>query len=400
MNNLTEESTDAPHKRMILPGSVHKADDLAVIGIDCIALPTRFSGAANYIYHLAIGLLQSHREFRLIIFCKPDHVNLFKSYLQDGDKIFPVPIRNRLHQLYFYEYGLQKILLNENVSLFHATHYICPPIHPDYKIITTFHDMGFIQRPAQYPRAKRLYFGNRIPHFLRRADLVITVSKTTQNSVSGIFPQYRHKLRIIYPGTDHLKPMIPLRGTNEQDSQKFILSVNSFEKRKNIPFIINLFNHLKAEYHLPHQLVLIGHANNGYSEILKTKKRSPYRTEIKIRQSVSETELTRFYGGADFFINASEYEGFGFTPFEALAHHLPVFLLENGVTSEIFGSRKVILTKPDISNWAKVIMSEINCGFKNRITKDTIDSLSWDSCVRQVSQAYASTINIRSAARA
>ncbi|MGD9899153.1 MAG: glycosyltransferase family 4 protein [Calditrichaceae bacterium] len=400
MNNLTEESTDAPHKRMILPDPVDKSDDLAVIGIDCLSLPARFSGAAIYIYHLAAGLLKSHRDFRIILFCKPEHMKLFEPDLQNQDRIFPVPLKNRLHLLYFYEYRLQKILLSENVGLFHATHYICPPIHPAYKMITTFHDMGFIQHPANYPFAKRLYFGLRIPHFLRRADLVITVSQTTQASISEIFPQFRHKLRVIHPGTDHLKPIIPLRGTIAKNSKKYILAVNSFEKRKNIPFIINLFNHLKTEYDLPHQLFLIGHANNGYSEIRRAIKRSPYRAEIKIRQSISDEELTQFYRDADFFINASEYEGFGFTPFEAIRHHLPAFILENGVTSEIFGSRKTILSEPDISTWAKVIMSELNCGFKNKITKDKIDPLNWDSCIRKVSQLYPHTLNIRSAVRA
>ncbi len=359
------------------------------VGIDCLSLPANFSGAAYYIYHLTRELLCQARTFPLAIFSTPEHARLFAPFLQPGDKIVTVPIRNRAEKLYFYEYKLRSYLLRERVSLFYATHYICPPPHPDYKLITTFHDMGFILYPQFYPLIKRMYFRLRLKTFLLRSTHIVAVSRSTADSIRQCYPDFpAERISVIYPGTDHVlisesKSPLPLH-----PPPPYLLAVNSLEKRKNIPFLIRLFNHLKAAYRLPHQLLLVGTPSNGYRQIRNEISQSPYRNDIVYSGYLPEAYLNFYYRKSDFFVNTSQYEGFGFTPFEAIQHNCPAFLYQNNTVEEIIGEHSYVFDTFSVTEWADTIYREYQDNFRNRIHKKEISHLTWEKSARQTIRLF------------
>jgi glycosyltransferase involved in cell wall biosynthesis len=236
--------------------------------------------------------------------------------------------------------------------------------------------MGFLLHPQYYPFAKRLYFGTRMKTFLQRTDRVVTISQSTAMSIKQQFPEYADKISIIYPGADHfsnnsfpeLSPMA---------KKPYMLAVNTFEKRKNIPFIIRVFNRLKARHHISHQLLLVGQPANGFKEIQKVINSSPFKSDIIVAHSISAGELSYYYRHCDFFINASGYEGFGFTPFEAVNHQCPVFLFKNNTVAEFLGDHPYIFENFDESRWAECIYREMSDSFNRRISPETIKHLTW-----------------------
>jgi len=353
--------------------------DKDFVGIDCLALPEKFSGAAYYIYHLTRNLLETSRNYPLSIICKPQHQRLFRDLLGKKDKILPVPLKNRADQLFFYEFRLKRILLKERIKIFYATHYICPPPDERYRLISTFHDMGFLLYPRYYPLIKRLYFGRRMKTFLKRSDFVVAVSQSTADSITKLFPQHSPKIKVICPGADHLTGERTCSLLKPAVESPFILAVNTFEVRKNIPFIIRVFNSLKTKANLPHKLLLIGHPANGYPKIMAEIKRSPFRKEIVILNSLSSTELSYYYRTCDFFISASEYEGFGFTPFEALSHNCPVFLYKNNTVAEFLRDHPYIFNHLDAEAWADFIGNELLNSFKQKMNREVIRHLSWSN---------------------
>jgi alpha-1,3-rhamnosyl/mannosyltransferase len=56
--------------------------------------------------------------------------------------------------------------------------------------------------------------------------------------------------------------------------------------------------------------------------------------------------VSRLYATARVFAFLSDYEGFGIPPLEAIAHGVPVVLLDTDVTREIYGSG-ALLVQPD-----------------------------------------------------
>lgn len=351
------------------------------IGIDCLSLPQHFSGAAYYIYHLTRNLLESARPFSFAIFCKPVHRPLFARWLKPGDKLVSVPLSNRAAQLYFYEFRLGRLLVEAGIKIFYATHYICPPQDSRYCLVNTFHDMGFLLYPHYYPPVKRWYFGMRMRTFLQRTNHVVAVSRSTAASIAALFPEYRDKISVIYPGTDHLltEPETPYE---DAVMRPYILAVNTLEIRKHTPFIVHVFNYLRDNFPCNHRLLIVGQRANGYHELRRAIRQSPYRADILLENAVSSAKLMQYYRECDFFINASVYEGFGFTPFEAIQFDCPVFLYRNNTVREIIGNHPYTFPDLQAERWGETIWAALNNRFANRISRKYLQPYSWKSTTR------------------
>ena len=374
---MSVESKAYPHNSTIAyPNSLPAANG-TFIGIDCLSLPQHFSGAAYYIYHLTRNLLESTRPFSFAIFCKPVHRELFSCWLKPGDKLVSVPLSNRAAQLYFYEFRLRPLLIEAGIKIFYATHYICPPQDPRYQLVNTFHDMGFLLYPHFYPPVKRWYFGKRMRTFLQRTSHVVAVSHSTAASIGALFPEYRDKISVIYPGTDHL-----LAAPGETPSERavappYILAVNTLEIRKHTPFIVEVFDYLRHNFPCNHRLLIIGQRANGYHALRRAIRQSPYRADILLKNTVSTARLMQNYRECDFFINASVYEGFGFTPFEAIQFDCPVFLYRNNTVREIIGNHPYTFPEMQAERWGEAIWKALNNRFVNRISRKDLQSYSW-----------------------
>jgi len=369
------------------------------VGFDCLSLPANFSGAGYYIYYLARELLQHIRNFPIAVLCKPDHADLFSPYLQSSDKIISIPLANRISRLSFYELGLKKVLIREKIELFHASHYLCPPRNEKYQIVNTFHDMGFFLHPNYYPVSKRLFFTKRMGIFLNRSERITAVSKSTREAIVDFFPEYANKISVIYPGADHLMNENVRPDLSVNFDRPFILAVNSLEKRKNIPFIIKVFDRLKRNFGIAHEFLLVGHISNGFQQVLREINQSKFSADVHVRLSIPLKQLVHHYQNADFFINASSYEGFGFSPLEAINNQLPTFLFRNQVVKELLDDHPYAFTDWDVDDWAKYIYEEMQNNFANKITSEKIKPFTWNNTAAKFIELYEqiiSTSGIRS----
>jgi glycosyltransferase involved in cell wall biosynthesis len=349
------------------------------LGIDCIALPRNFSGAANYIVNLSQNILSTKRSFGIHIYCKPQHSALFKKYLQVDDSLFEINIKSRFHQLLFYEWSLPSLLIKNQTGIFLATHYITPPENTGYKIISIFHDMGFLLHSHYYPFLKRIYFKRMIPLFIKRSAMIVTVSRNTWNELIHIYPQAQSKSNYIYPGTNHMDNFSG-KAMNGPSEKPFILAVNAFEKRKNISLILNIFEALKERYKIKHNLIIAGRPNNHFRQLKINHKRSPFKDSIFVLTDVSNNELKTLYSKADFFVNTSTYEGFGFTPAEAISQGCPAFLYTNRVVKEIYGEHPYLINSVKAEKWAVTIKAEMDNKFRNKLNNSILKKLSWQKC--------------------
>jgi glycosyltransferase involved in cell wall biosynthesis len=363
------------------------------VGFDCLSLPANFSGAGYYIYYLAKELLQHIRDFPLAVLCKPNHADLFSPHLQSDDKIISVPLANRIHRLSFYELGLKKVLIKEKIELFHATHYICPPRNKKYKIVSTFHDMGFFLHPNYYPVSKRLFFAKRMSAFLKRSERITAISKFTREAIISFFPEHANKIHVIYPGANHLTNENIQLDSSVNFDRPFILAVNSLERRKNIPFIIKVFDHLKRNFGIAHKFLLVGHPANGFKQVLREINQLKFSADVQVQLSIPLKQLVQCYQNADFFINASSYEGFGFTPLEAINYQLPTFLFRNQVVKELLGDHPYAFTGWDVDDWAKYIYEEMQKDFANRITSEKIKPFTWNNTATKFIELYEQMIS-------
>src|SRR4029450_11826087 len=59
--------------------------------------------------------------------------------------------------------------------------------------------------------------------------------------------------------------------------------------------------------------------------------------DVDWREDVSDQDLAALYGRARVFAFLSDYEGFGMTPLEAIAHGVPAVVLNSAVAREVYG---------------------------------------------------------------
>jgi glycosyltransferase involved in cell wall biosynthesis len=183
----------------------------------------------------------------------------------------------------------------------------------------------------------------------RRAHSVITISEFSAQEIERYLRVPRARIHLAPPGvsvsrgtevdlwktsgTLNLTPDVFHRST----SVPFVLYAGSLFTRRHIPELIEGFARASARAPAA-RLVLVGD-NRARPPIdpMAIAARLGVADRIDWRRYVSDDELQRLYASARVFAFLSEYEGFGMTPLEALAHDVPLVLLDTSVSREVYG---------------------------------------------------------------
>ncbi|MFH1174628.1 MAG: glycosyltransferase family 1 protein [archaeon] len=189
--------------------------------------------------------------------------------------------------------------------------------------------------------------------FLKKADLIITISEATKKNIMEQLHIPTSKIRIVYPAVDH-KAYRPihfdkkkfLKKYDIKEDKKIILYVGTEQNRKNVDVLIRAMSTLR-ELGVKFQFVKIGAHQNEKNRKRNVKLiRELHLTEhIKIINQVEEKELPLFYNAADVFVFPSVFEGFGMPPLEAMACGCPVITTHKTSLQEVVGDAAIILKK-------------------------------------------------------
>lgn len=123
----------------------------------------------------------------------------------------------------------------------------------------------------------------------------------------------------IYHAGDDVKCLL------DKDDTKFrLLYVGKIEERRNVYFLIELFEKL-LEKDDKLELIIVGTGETDYvSNFMKRIKKWYEKGKIKYIQKASQKELAIIYKNVNLFIFTSNYEIFGMVLLEALFFGIPV----------------------------------------------------------------------------
>jgi glycosyltransferase involved in cell wall biosynthesis len=243
-------------------------------------------------------------------------------------------------------------------DLYHFPNFTIPPLTHG-KSVVTIHDMSFVRHP-EFAETKNLHYLKTVIHDTAcRADAIITVSRFSKKEIEetlGVAPERVFAIPLgISPGFTRppAARIAALRRELKLD-RPYLLTVGTLEPRKNIPFMIDVFEKLDQ---FDGDLVLAGMPGWQVDPILARIRNSPRRDRIRHLDFIPDGQLSALYAGAELFLITSFYEGFGFPPLEAMACGTPVVSSGGGSLSEMLGTSAVTLPGFEAESWAETIHS-------------------------------------------
>lgn len=237
--------------------------------------------------------------------------------------------------------------------VYHFTNFVLPPLSRGRSVVTIY-DVSFL-RNAESIEPKNLEFLKaEVPRAAKGADAILTISEFVAGEIAASLGVGPERLFAVHPGLNHglIRPeaaRIAAMRAALGLARPYLLFVGTLEPRKNLPFLIDLFDALDW---FEGDLVIAGALGWKHGPILAKMKSARRARDIHYVRYIEDDALAALYAGAELFLFPSFYEGFGFPPLEAMACGTSVVSSAGGSLPEVLGDASVIVPDFDIDAWS------------------------------------------------
>ncbi|HLW53798.1 MAG TPA: glycosyltransferase family 1 protein [Candidatus Angelobacter sp.] len=290
--------------------------------------------------------------------------------------------------------GLARYAINEIVTGCFLFGQKCDIYHPTrYRemygiragaVVVTHHDSAHERFPELFKNADRVIrFKSRS---FRDADLVICVSRSSQQDLFRFHGVAENKTRVIYHGLSALPA--PPKETAPLPERPYILYVGARYPYKNCAALIQAFG--ESRLHSQFDLLLIGGGGLSVSEQQQIRALG-ISAAVHQRNASSDAQLSQAYASASLFVYPSLYEGFGFPPLEAMSLGCIVLAARTSSIPEICRDVPYYFDPNDISHLTMMMTQAINASdHKQRVLagRELAASYRWSDCASQTLEAY------------
>lgn len=225
--------------------------------------------------------------------------------------------------------------------------YFVPYFHFRYKTVAVFHDAFFAEYPTHYNKYWLLIFKYIGLPSARRASFVVTPTEYAKKTVHKLYSIDLSKIVVI----GEAGKSINANSTADQDilinnkvlANPYILHVGTFEKRKNLPALIEAFSKLKQLGVHDLHLVLVGKSSNKVTlddtDFIRENIAKFHLNEYVHLVGFADSQtLAMYYSKAMMYVFPSINEGFGIPILEAFQFNIPVLVANNTCLPEVAGN--------------------------------------------------------------
>jgi glycosyltransferase involved in cell wall biosynthesis len=210
--------------------------------------------------------------------------------------------------------------------------------------VVTIHDVYHLAYANQLPMAKRWYARALIANAVKKSDKIITVSNFSKSEILKYTDTTDSKVSVIHNGLDlsFFEEEISLKKLSKDNTFSFLngsffLYVGNFKKHKNVELILQAYLLWLSQYGSAVKVILVGKEFQGCS-IRKYVNINPLlQSNVIFIDDASDSDLQWLYQNALALIMPSLYEGFGFTPLEAMASNCPAIVSDAASLPEVCG---------------------------------------------------------------
>jgi glycosyltransferase involved in cell wall biosynthesis len=362
------------------------------IGIDARKLHD--FGIGTYIRNLLRHLARLDRQTEYVLFCRPEDA----STLASTGENFRVVAETAANYSLAEQVRVPLALRREGVTLFHAPHYVLPPL-VSCRSVVTIHDCIHLMFPQYLPsRVAYGYARASIALAARRATRVLTVSESSKRDILRFVDAPAGKIDVIYNAYDERFGIEP--GEEEvvrvreryQLHDEFVLYAGNVKPHKNLERLIQAFD-LVRRRGLGHlKLVVIGDEISKYAALRRAVHQHQLHKYVRFLGYLPEATLAVMYRLAGVFVFPSLYEGFGLPPLEAMASGTPVVISNVSSLPEVAGDAAVLVDPYDPEAIADGIYRVLTDESLRRSLRQRglarASQFSWETSVRRVRDIY------------
>lgn len=245
---------------------------------------------------------------------------------------------------------------------------------PPFLRVRTFpwvHDLAIFRHPEWFPQSplKRFVTTRLFLRGVRRAAHVFAVSEDTKRDVIAISGVEAERVSVTYQGVR----VSELR----QAPGDYAIIIGTIEPRKNIPFLVELWEDVRKTLGRDVRLVIIGKTGWGNVNI-------PSRDWLDRVESATDEERDRLLSGACALLLPSLHEGFGRPALEAMALGVPVIASNRGALPEIIGTSGTLLEPGDRRGWIAALQDAFSGRLDGREGKIRAALFSWERTARTI----------------
>ena len=242
-------------------------------------------------------------------------------------------------------------------DLYHFPNFIRPPLGRGKKSVVTIHDVSFLRMPETTEVKNLAWLSAEIHRTAERADAILTDSRFSAREIVELLHVPESKVFPVWLGLPKFgPPPAPDAVAQARKSlglaKPYLLMVGTIEPRKNIPFLVKIYEALKD---FDGDLVLVGGLGWKTGPTLRAISESPRKAGIKLLKRQDDAQLSALYAGAAAFVFPTRYEGFGFPPLEAMGRGAPVISARNSSLPEVLGDAAEWVDGYDAEAWAATI---------------------------------------------
>lgn len=243
-------------------------------------------------------------------------------------------------------------LLRDKIDIFWGTQHTLPVhLSRDIKAVLTVHDLVHFVFPKTMKPMNLLVNKFLIPPSVHRADAIAADTEWTLSDVERYLRPRRKSLNVVYLGINRaFSPRDAIKARDRVAQQfglptKFLLTVGTFEPRKNIAGLFKAFALIANK--IPHHLAVVGQRGWKNEMVRDEMRRASIHNRIHLLGYVPDEALPDIYSAADVFVFPSVYEGFGLPPLEAMACGVPVVSSNVSSIPEIVGDAAFLVNPHD-----------------------------------------------------
>lgn len=268
-----------------------------------------------------------------------------------------------------------------------------------YKLITTIHDVCFLDYPQYYSKQDLFIQKLALKLGLFFSNKIITVSEYSKSQIIKHTSCNANKIEVVHLGYDKniYKKIDDIELFDRMRKKynlpnNFILFIGRIEEKKNIVNQIKAFDRFNQKYQ-DYKFVLVGKPGYGYDNVKTEIFENELHKNIIELGYVSTVDMVAIINMSKIFMFVSNYEGFGLPIIEAMACGVPVITSNNTSMPEIAGDAAFFIEPNNVLGIYEKLCSitENSEGVRDDLIKkgfNRVKEFSWKKCAKKTIKVF------------